>query len=139
MQINTGIIRRCEQSFFRDHLANYQLKPVEALALKTIRSEGTCNQEMLCGLLDIDKGRMTRILEYLEERGLIRRVVNPGNKREKLAEATDEGLDMCLIISSLFDEWGKRCFIGFTEEEKKQYKGFLARIAHNALTEKENI
>lgn len=138
MQINIGIIRRCEQSFLRDRLAEYQLKPVDSLVLNSVQHQGTCNQEMLCSLLDVDKGRMARIMERLEGRGLIRRIVNPANKREKLVEMTEDGLAMCHTICSLFKEWNERCFIGFTEEEKAQYQRYQERIAHNALARKEN-
>ena len=33
MQINIGIIRRCEQSFLRERLSTCQLKPVDSVVL----------------------------------------------------------------------------------------------------------
>lgn len=138
MQINIGIIRRCEQSFLRERLGEYRLKPVDSLVLSSILQNGTCNQEMLCTLIDIDKGRMARIMERLESRGFIRRVVNPTDKREKLVEMTEGGLQMCRTICAMFQEWNERCFAGFTEEEKAQYQSYQERIAHNALAGKEN-
>lgn len=139
MQVNTGIIRRCEQSFLRERLGRYHLKPVDSVVLYTLRKKGLCNQETLCSIMDIDKGRMARIMERLETRQLIVRTVNPSNKREKFIELTEEGTAMLQIIDSFFKEWGERCFAGFTDGEKKQYRNYLERIAKNALIRKENI
>lgn len=139
MQLHSGIIRRCEQSFLRENLSSYHLKPADSVILHTMRKKGRCNQEALCDIVDIDKGRMARILEYLEEQLLIKRIVNPSNKREKLIELTDKGYQMLQIIDTLFDEWNERCFADFTEEERQEYQGYLERIAKNALARKENL
>lgn len=137
MQINIGIIRRCEQSFLRERLSAYHLKPIEGIVLASLRKKNRCNQESLCCCIDIDKGRMARIMERLELRKLIHRVINPSNKREKLIELTKEGEEMLVLIDSFFLEWSERCFIGFTDEEKKQYQNYLKRITENALKGKE--
>lgn len=36
MQINIGIIRRCEQSFLRERLSTCQLKPVDSVVLTAL-------------------------------------------------------------------------------------------------------
>lgn len=133
MQINIGIIRRCEQSFLREKLYTCRLKPVDSVVLLALDRHGQCNQDTLCNTVNIDKGRMARIMERLECRGLIARLVNPCNKREKLIEMTPQGREMLDFINSCTREWNERCFAGFTEEEKKEYQGYLERIARNAL------
>ena len=45
MQINIGIIRRCEQSFLRERLSTCQLKPVDSVVLTALDRHGQCNQE----------------------------------------------------------------------------------------------
>lgn len=138
MQVHIGSIRRCGQSFLREHLKKYSLSPLDSVVMHSLKKHGRCNQEQLCSIVDIDKGRMARIMEQLEERGFIGRVVNISDKREKLIELTQEGHNMLHNIDSIFDEWNDVCFTDFTEEEKNQYQKFLARIAKNAMTWKEN-
>lgn len=138
MQIHTGIIKRCGQSFLRERLAIYHLKPLDSVVMHTLKRKGSCNQEALCNTVDIDKGRMARIMERLEDRGLIQRVTNPSDKREKLVELTENGIHMLETIDSLFDEWDEVCFTGFSENERERYQNFLQRIAKNAMTWKEN-
>lgn len=134
MQAYPGIIRRYQQSFLREHLADYRLKPVDGFVLHISQKKGWCNQETLCSIIDIDKGRMARIMERLENRHFIRRIVNPSNKREKLVEVTDEGLEMLQVINSLFDKWDEQCFEGFTDKERAEYELYQERIAKNAAS-----
>lgn len=138
MQFQTGIIRRCEQGFLREHLADYHMNPVDSMVLHILNKHGGCNQEKICGIIDIDKGRMARIMERLENLGFIRRLVNPSDKREKMVEVTDDGTKMLRIIDSLYDEWNEQCFAGFSEAEKEQYQSYLERISKNAMTRREN-
>lgn len=139
MQINVGIIRRCEQSFLRENLSTLHLKPIDSVVLLALSRKGSCNQEALCCVVDIDKGRMARVMERLEERRLIKRSVNPASKREKRIEMTEEGEAVLARIQHFYGEWNERCFTGFTEEEKRQYQSYLERIAQNALARKEHI
>lgn len=139
MQINVGIIRRCEQSFLRENLSALHLKPIDSVVLLALSRQGSCNQETLCCVVDIDKGRMARVMERLEERRLIKRSVNPASKREKRIEMTEEGEAVLSRIKQFYGEWNERCFTGFTEEEKRQYQSYLERIAQNALAGKEHI
>ena len=139
MQIYTGIIRRCEQSFLREGLNACHLKPIDSVVLHALERHDRCNQETLCNIVDIDKGRMARVMERLEKQQLIRRIVNPSSKREKLIELTGEGRQRLDFINSLFEEWNERCFADFTKEERQDYQNYLERIARNALAGKENL
>lgn len=138
MQVYTGIIRRSGQSFLRERLQKYHLKPLDSVVMHILKKKGSCNQEALCNAVDIDKGQIARIMERLEDRGLIQRVTNQSDKREKLAELTEQGFYMIETIDSLFDEWNEVCFTGFSTEEREQYQSFLERISQNAITWKEN-
>ena len=86
-----GVIRRGEQSFVRTRLKQYSLVPVEAFALHLIAVLGCCNQDTLCTRLEIDKGRVAKLLAGLEADGQIQRTVNAQNKREKAGDADPKG------------------------------------------------
>ena len=109
------------------------------MVLLALSRQGSCNQETLCCVVDIDKGRMARVMERLEERRLIKRFINPASKREKRIEMTQEGEAVLAQIQRFSEEWNERCFSGFTEEEKEQYQSYLERIAQNTLAGKEHI
>ena len=126
-----GVIRRGEQSFVRARLRQYSLVPVEAFTLHLIAVLGRCNQEALCTRLEIDKGRVAKLLAGLEADDQIQRTVNAQNKREKLVTLTPKGRQTLQNVNAAFDEWNRTCLKGFTEEERAQYFAFLHRIAEN--------
>ena len=126
-----GVIRRGEQSFVRTRLKQYSLVPVEAFAQHLIAVLGCCNQDTLCTRLEIDKGRVAKLLAGLEADGQIQRTVNAQNKREKLVTLTPKGQETLQNVHAAFDAWNRTCLKGFTEEERAQYFAFLHRIAEN--------
>lgn len=126
-----GVIRRGEQSFIRERLGQYGLVPVEAFTLRLIAALDGCNQDALCARLEIDKGRVAKLLAGLEQAGHIRRTVNAQNKREKLVELTCQGQEVLERVDDAFAEWNRMCLQGFSEEECAQYFSFINRIAEN--------
>ena len=92
---------------------------------------GTCNQDALCVRLELDKGRVAKLLARLEAMGLVRRTVNASNKREKLVALTDAGRAALRQVDAAFSEWEEIELQSFTPDERRQYLAFLDRIAQN--------
>lgn len=126
-----GVIRRGEHNFIRERLKEYNLVPVEAFALHLIAVMDGCNQDALGNRLEIDKGRVAKLLASLEASGQIRRTVNQQNKREKRVQLTETGRKTLENVNATFAEWNRMCLQGFTEEECTQYFSFINRIAEN--------
>lgn len=132
MNHDIGRLRRCEALFFRTRLEKYGLLPLEGRLL--ILLDGPlCAQEDLSVRLDMDKGRITRAISTLEERGFICRETNAMDKRQKMASLTAAGKEMVTKIREVFQAWDQVCYQGFTEEEKQLHQSFLKRIAENAM------
>lgn len=131
-----GTIRRCEQNFVRCRMEAYDLHPIDGVALRTLNYCKSCNQDTLCEVMNIDKGRIAKTMARLEEKKLIRRIVNENNRREKLIELTMEGLKMTETVNSIISQWNEICFTGFSPEEREQYMHFLDRIAENAAAQR---
>lgn len=135
MQSLNGSICRSEYNYIRQRLGEVcdaKLQPIEGRTLRAIHQRTRCSQDSLCGELEVDKGRIAKVMAHLEELGLIRRTVNALDKREKVVKLTDEGRDVLEAINRIFEEWSRICYSGFTEEERAQYTAYLERIANNA-------
>ena len=126
-----GVIRRAVQSFVRSRLGTLGLTPADSFSLHTISVLGTCNQDALCVRLELDKGRVAKLLARLEAMGLVRRTVNASNKREKLVALTDAGRAALRQVDAAFSEWEEIELQSFTPDERRQYLAFLDRIAQN--------
>ena len=88
---------------------------------------------------DLDKGRIARSLSELEEKGLVRRLINEKNKRQKFVSLTVRGNQVLEEIHRISGRWDEICFAGFTEEERGQQQDYLRRIAENAIEYKHRV
>ena len=86
----TGIYRRCELWFIRRELEQFGLQPLEGKIIMFLQ-DNQCTQEDIGAHFDLDKGRIARSLSELEEKGLVRRLINEKNKRQKFVSLTVRG------------------------------------------------
>jgi DNA-binding MarR family transcriptional regulator len=81
----------------------------------------------------LDAGAMTRTLDRLEAKGLVKRVRSSEDRRVVNLELTDEGRATAQKIPAALCRVQNAHLRGFTEEEWKLLKGMLRRILDTAL------
>lgn len=81
--------------------------------------------------LDYDTGAMKRLLDRVEEKGLIRRVPCPADRRALNLELTDAGRDLYPQLMAAARRAHERMLQGFSPEEEQQFRQFLLRISAN--------
>lgn len=86
----------------------------------------------LCRFGHCDTGSMTRMLDRLEEKGLIRRVPSSKDRRITLLELTEPGRDLLPQLPPVAIKVLNAHLKGFSREELDQLKGFLNRIRANS-------
>jgi len=85
----------------------------------------------LCRLLQYDTGAMTRLLDRIEAKGLIRRVAHGADRRCVALEMTPAGLELYPRLLHIVVDMNKRALKGFTREEVQTLEGLLRRVGHN--------
>ena len=110
----TGIYRRCELWFIRRELEQFGLQPLEGKIIMFLQ-DNQCTQ------------------------GLVRRLINEKNKRQKFVSLTVRGNQVLEEIHRISGRWDEICFAGFTEEERGQQQDYLRRIAENAIEYKHRV
>ena len=80
----------------------------------------------------LDTGAMTRLLDRLEAKGLVRRVRSQSDRRVVNIELTDEGRSAAKEVPKHLAAVQNEYLAGFTQEEWEQLKSFLRRILDNA-------
>ena len=88
------LIRRLHQihvALFLEHVADGEVTPTQYGVLTTLLNRPNIDQFTLGEELGLDAANLTDILRRLELRGLVSRVVDPGNRRRKLCLATPLG------------------------------------------------
>jgi DNA-binding MarR family transcriptional regulator len=79
----------------------------------------------------VDTGAMTRMLDRLEAKGLLRRTPCPKDRRVVQLELTPEGARLCREIPFGLARVNNRLLTGFSREEFATLKDFLRRMLSN--------
>jgi DNA-binding MarR family transcriptional regulator len=82
----------------------------------------------------VDTGAMTRMVDRLEAKDLLRRTRCPKDRRVVRIELTDEGRRLCDEIPYNLSRVLNSMLRGFTEEEVETFKGLARRMLANAET-----
>ena len=85
-----------------------------------------------CRLLGYDSGAMTRLLDRIEKKGLIRRVANPEDRRSFLLELTPESRAVFPQAKKRVQAVFKRLLAGFDEKQAAALRQSLEQVLANA-------
>jgi DNA-binding MarR family transcriptional regulator len=114
-----------------------ELQPLDVTAAQFVvfnsiaRGKGRTIGEF-CRLLGYDSGAMTRLLDRIEKKGLIRRVANPDDRRSFLLELTPESKELFPQAQRKVQAVFKRLLAGFSEEQAATLKQSLEQLLVNA-------
>lgn len=86
----------------------------------------------LCKGLSYDAGAMTRMIDRLESKGLLRRNRRPDDRRVVYVELTEEGSRAYPRMREVSMGVANRFLRGFSVPEARQLEGFLSRMLENA-------
>ena len=130
-----GLIARVRMAFLEEletRLAPLDLKAADYLVLVTLASGNVDTASSVCSVLAHDPGAMTRKIDALEKRGLVRRVRSEEDRRAIKLELTPEGKKMHPKALAIGVALANEFLEGFTKSEVKVLEGFLGRILENA-------
>ncbi|TQD24371.1 MarR family winged helix-turn-helix transcriptional regulator [Methanolobus vulcani] len=94
------------------------------------RHQGITQDTLSCALL-IDKGSIARAVRVLENKGFVKRVTDETNRRAVRVYLTKKGEQLIPKVSKFEEEMEEASLSGLTEDEKKQTKILLKKIAQN--------
>ena len=111
----------------------------EGIVLLVIGYSRYSNQETISSLSGIDKYQTAKVLAAMEERGYIRREINPENKREKLVCLSEKGKEAANSLKDIMDQWEKIIFAGITPQEEQVLEQIMGKIVGNVREYERNI
>jgi DNA-binding MarR family transcriptional regulator len=91
----------------------------------------------LCKVISYDAGAMTRMLDRLETKGLIRRNRSSQDRRLTYLELTEEGLAVYPRMREISMAVANHFLRGFTKTEARQLEGLLGRMFENSQADLE--
>lgn len=112
-------------------LKAYKITRNEATVLMYLKSNQEVYQEDIIKELQIDKSAVTRLLQNMESKGLIKRVPLASDKRFYLIEMTDKGNEKQSLVDQTFEQNDIDLVKGLSEEELLELRRMLNIIKHN--------
>jgi DNA-binding MarR family transcriptional regulator len=101
------------------------------IILSCLHDNDGCIQQELAKKIDKDKAAITRLLDVLEKRNLIKRESSPNDRRVFLVYLTEEGRNIQKSLDPLAQISSEQALKGLSEEEIKQLKLSLTKIISN--------
>lgn len=135
------LIRRLNQisvALFTEHMsrAGLTLTPVQFAALSAVEKHPGTDQATVAGLVAYDRATLGKVIDKLEERGLMVRTTSPTDRRAKSLELTDAGQQLLEQARPLVLEIQPDILAGLSEAEKQTFMALMEKItlAGNALS-----
>jgi MarR family transcriptional regulator, multiple antibiotic resistance protein MarR len=125
-----GLVSRVKLKLFEaleQELAPYDITGAQYVILVGL-ANGIDSASGLCKGVSYDPGAMTRMIDRLERKGLVRRVRCPEDRRVVKLALTDEGKAVYPKLIASAAEVTNRSLEGFTKTEAQQLEGLLQRI-----------
>jgi DNA-binding MarR family transcriptional regulator len=113
-------------------LAPLELSAAQVIVIASLAGEERKSASDLCKGISYDAGAMTRMLDRLEGKGLIRRNRSPEDRRLVHLELTDEGRAAYPRMRELSLSVANRFLRGFSKAEARQLEILLGRMLENA-------
>jgi DNA-binding MarR family transcriptional regulator len=112
-------------------LAAFELSAAQFSVVASLAGEERKSASDLCKVISYDAGAMTRMLDRLEAKGLIRRNRSPEDRRLVHLELTEEGRAAYPRMRELALGVANRFLRGFSKAEARQLEGLLNRMLEN--------
>ncbi|MBM7046295.1 MarR family winged helix-turn-helix transcriptional regulator [Rhizobium lusitanum] len=131
------LIRRCHQisvAIFMEEAAELDMSPTQFSALSLIALEPGADQSTLGERIALDRSSVTKCVERLEKRGLIRREVDPADKRARKLYASQEGREMLEKATAAAGRARARLLAPLSEKEGSQLLALLKQLGDTLNT-----
>jgi len=112
---------------------NFGMTFQEAVVLMRCVEAGAIAPGRLALILARDKGKITRFVDRLESAELVKRSVNPRDRRYSVIKATPKGKRLAERIASTFEEVRNELFVSVLDCDIERLSKVLPQMHRNAL------
>jgi DNA-binding MarR family transcriptional regulator len=127
-----GLARKTMFNKIDAELAPLDVSAAQWLVVLLVGEDAVASASGLCEKLAYDPGAMTRLLDRLEGKGIVRRVRTADDRRTIQLELTDNGRALYPKIIAAMADVNNSMLRGFSRDEVDQLEGYLRRMLANA-------
>jgi MarR family transcriptional regulator, lower aerobic nicotinate degradation pathway regulator len=125
------LIRRLQQiavAIFMDEFRNYEITPVQYIALVAVRNRPGLEQQAIADLIAIDRSSAGRVFQFLEVQGYVQRITPKNNRRTKQIFVTTAGARLLATCSKLIRRAEERILKVLNAQEQRQFMQLLVKL-----------
>ena len=112
-------------------LAKFDITAAQMIVLACVANKEADSPAGLCKNISYDPGAMTRMIDRLEQKGLVRRNPNPDDRRATNLEITTAGRALYPQLLAAKEAVQVQFLHGFSEREARTLEQMLNRILEN--------
>jgi len=127
-----GLARKTMINKIDAKLEPFDVSAAQWLVVLLVGQNAVSSASGLCELLTYDPGAMTRLLDRLEGKGIVKRARSAADRRTVQLELTDSGKALYPKIISAIVDVNNGLLRGFSRDEVSQLEGYLRRMLANA-------
>ncbi len=112
-------------------LEHLQVERYYSILIIIENSEGPCTQQYICDKLKIDKVSMVRIIDYLLKKKLVKKILNPTDRRAYLIQLTPLAKKILPEIHDAIERVNQAAFKDISISKQKEIYNQLSQIHKN--------
>ncbi|MDD2491312.1 MAG: MarR family transcriptional regulator [Bacteroidales bacterium] len=116
-------------SIFAEH--GFNLTAEQFLVMDTLWDEGTMSQQEIADIILKDKNSVTKLIDALERKGLVVRVVGENDRRQKMIHLTEKAIEVKEAITKIALESTDSIIKDIPREEIVNFVKVLNKMADN--------
>ena len=132
-RVRTAIFAALDAELAADgDLARFEVSAAQFVVIASLAMGEADSASQLCKGISYDAGAMTRMIDRLESKGLIRRRRDADDRRLVNIELTEQGREAFPKMRQCAMGVLNRFLRGFTQNEARQLESFLNRMLENS-------
>jgi DNA-binding MarR family transcriptional regulator len=112
-------------------LAQFDISAAQLIVLASVANQEAGSASGLCKSISYDPGAMTRMIDRLQQKGLLRRVPNAEDRRATNLELTAAGRALYPQLTAAKEVVSTQFLRGFSADEVRLLEAFLNRMIEN--------
>lgn len=119
------------KAHFNNYLKEYDISPEQwSLVFRVVERSGLTQKELSDSTYK-DQANITRSIDRLEQKGFLKRIENPNDRRSFQLIPTQDAIALVERIIPLSQAFNAQLTQGFSEEETKMLIALLNKVHHN--------
>ena len=132
-QVRMAVLSGVDQEFLHDdEVASLEVTAAQFVIIANVLKGHANSACELCKFMDYDRGAMSRMIDRLETKGLIRRVPLPHTRRTMALEVTEAGKAAFPKMQACLAKVVNRLLKGVTKTQVREMERTLKRMLANS-------